>query len=197
MEGTIGEIRLFGPEWAPRNWALCYGQLLPINDYTALFSLLGTKYGGDGRTTFGLPDLRGRVAIGSGYGPGLTDRRNGQRSGEEYHTLIASEMPQHNHQLSISNPTVNSVQASVKVGSGNDAQAPQGKYPGGSISGPIYSASTDGTFADDAVEFSDLQFNPITSQMGMAGGSTSHNNMQPWTCVSYIICLQGIFPQRS
>ena len=87
MEGMIGEIRMFGGNFAPRSWALCEGQLLPISQNSALFSILGSTYGGDGRTTFGLPDLRGRCALGNGNGPGLTDRRLGQKSGTETNTL--------------------------------------------------------------------------------------------------------------
>ncbi|MEM7375769.1 MAG: tail fiber protein [Bacteroidota bacterium] len=97
MEGTISEIRGFGPTWTPRNWTSCQGQLLPISSNTAFFSLIGTIYGGDGRSTFAVPDLRGRTPIGQGAGPGLTSRSNGQRSGEEHHNLSVHEMPAHNH----------------------------------------------------------------------------------------------------
>src|SRR5215212_259973 len=97
MEGTIAEIRLFAGNFAPRNWAFCAGQILPIAQNTALFSLLGTTYGGNGQTTFALPDLRGRVAVGAGQGPGLSNISLGQVAGETTHTLISQEIPAHNH----------------------------------------------------------------------------------------------------
>lgn len=99
-EGMIGEIRMFGGNFAPRNWAKCEGQLLPINSYQALFSILGTTYGGDGRTTFGLPDLRGRVAMGPGTGPGLSNIRLGQQTGSQQATLKKTKMQMHTHKVS-------------------------------------------------------------------------------------------------
>ncbi|MEM8909888.1 MAG: tail fiber protein, partial [Bacteroidota bacterium] len=97
MEPFIGQIMMFGGNFAPRGWALCNGQLMPISQNQALFSLLGTTYGGDGRTTFALPDLRGRAAMHAGHGPGLTDRRLGQRSGTETNTMNTLQMPSHSH----------------------------------------------------------------------------------------------------
>src|SRR5688500_15190919 len=97
MEGTIGEIRLFAGNFAPRSWAFCSGQILSIAQNTALFSILGTTYGGNGQTTFALPDLRGRVPLSPGQGPGLPNYTLGQMSGETTHTLTQSEMPTHNH----------------------------------------------------------------------------------------------------
>ena len=98
-EPFLGEIRLFGFNFAPRGWSFCTGQLLPISQNSAVFSLLGTTFGGDGRTTFGVPDLRGRVAIGVGQGPGLSDRRWGQRGGAETTTLNVNQMPNHRHHI--------------------------------------------------------------------------------------------------
>jgi microcystin-dependent protein len=103
MEGTIGEIRLFAGNFAPRAWAFCEGQLLPISQNTALFSILGTMYGGDGRTTFALPDLRGRAPLGVGHGPGLSDIRQGEKGGAEQVTLTTAQLPSHNHQLQVAN----------------------------------------------------------------------------------------------
>ncbi len=101
MDPFIGEIIMFGGNFAPRSWALCDGQLLPINQHSALFSILGTIYGGDGRTTFALPDLRGRAAIHAGHGPGLSDRRLGSRSGTETTTIQIHNLPVHSHTVII------------------------------------------------------------------------------------------------
>ena len=101
-EPFVGEIRMFGFNFAPRGWAFCHGSLLPIAQYNALFSLLGTNFGGDGRTSFGLPDLRGRCPIGEGTGPGLSTRRLGEKSGAESHTLTVNQMPSHTHNLASS-----------------------------------------------------------------------------------------------
>src|SRR5215212_9817165 len=111
MEGYIAEIRLFAGNFAPRGWAFCAGQILSIASNTALFSLLGTTFGGNGQTTFGLPDLRGRVAVGPGQGPGLPSYDLGQMAGETTHTLIINEMPAHNHQA----------QAAGNSGAGNSS----------------------------------------------------------------------------
>ena len=135
MEGNISEIRLFGPVWAPRNWLSCSGQLLSIAQYTAFFSLIGTLYGGDGRTSFGLPDLRGRVAVGAGLGPGLTPRSNGQAGGVEGVTLNTLEIPAHNHSAQTSTPTVASSSierlSSLSYPCPRHRQGPQRRYPQG------------------------------------------------------------------
>ena len=172
MEGTIGEVRMFAGTFAPRSWAFCHGQLLPISQNTALFSILGTTYGGDGRTTFGLPDLRGRVPLGVGRGPGLTDRRLGSRSGEENHTLSVNEIPSHGHQVRCRN----------EEGNSND---PTGNVP-----------------AKPSIETDQYSSEAATQSMSggsvaNAGGGSQHNNMQPWLGMNYIICLQGVFPSRS
>lgn len=194
MEGYISEIRMFGPVWAPRNWLLCQNQLLAISSNTALFSLIGTLYGGDGRTTFALPDLRGRAAIGSGNGPGLTPRVNGQKGGQETHTLNITEMPLHNHSVIKSG----SVSASFHANSG-----------GGTAASPTNGATLAGESAPSSFFYNtntpDVTLNPasVTVQdtqnftVGNNGGNLSHNNMQPWACVAYIICQFGIFPSRS
>jgi len=175
-EPFLGQIYLVGYNFAARGFSLCNGQLLPISQNSALFSLLGTTYGGDGRTTFALPDLRGRVPMHFGNGPGLTDRRLGQRSGQETVTLTAAEMPSHSH-------TVNATNAD------GDKGGPGGKIlaaspPGGNGSETIYSDTAP------------------TKQMNSAmisntGGSQAHQNMQPYLVLNYQIALQGIFPSRS
>lgn len=170
-EPFIGEIRMFGGNFAPRGWALCDGQILSIAQNTALFSLLGTTYGGNGQTTFALPDLRGRVPVHPGQGPGLTNRTLGQTGGEEAHTLISTEMPVHNH-------IVNAKSA------GGSAATPANNVPAGST-------ARDNQYAPAA----DTTMSP--SMVGSAGGSQPHNNMQPYQCVNFIIALEGIYPSRN
>lgn len=171
-EPFIGQIMIFGGNFPPKNWAFCDGSLLPIQQNTALFSLLGTMYGGDGRVTFGLPDLRGRVPIGMGQGPGLSIYQEGEKGGQETHTLQISEMPGHIHP--------------VAVAASNEASSPQNR-PGGNVLGAanIY----------DSPASADAALGGVSS--GPAGGSAAHENRQPYLAVNYIIALYGIFPPRS
>jgi microcystin-dependent protein len=171
-EPYIGQIYLVGYNFAQRAFALCQGQLLPISSNTALFSLLGTIYGGDGRTTFALPDLRGRSAIGMGNGPGLTGRSIGQRGGQERHTLTQSEMPQHNHTTTLR-------------GSEEDAISTD-PATGVLAAGALYHAGAP-----------DVSFPSSAITAGNAGGSQPHNNMQPYLVLNYEIALQGVFPSRN
>ena len=164
---------MFGGNFAPRNWAFCDGQLLPINSNQLLFSLLGTTYGGDGRTTFALPELRGRVAIHPGNGPGLSPYRLGQKGGTETVVLTTAQIPQHSHAVV---PPCNSA--------GQDDTDPAGKVAGEG-DGDIY-ANAPG--ANQVMRSFDS---------GSTGGSQSHTNIQPYNTVNYIICLQGIFPSRN
>lgn len=171
-EPFIGEIRMFGGNFAPRGWALCDGQLLAVSQNDALFSLLGTIYGGDGRTTFGLPDMRGRVPVHEGSTPGLTPKRLGQKGGVEAVTLTANEIPQHDHAMS----------ASTDVGS---SDSPAGNYVAENSRTRLYRNVSSAT-APMAGDF-----------LGNAGGGQPHNNMMPFTCVNYIIALVGVYPSRS
>ena len=170
-EPFIGEIMLTGANFCPRGWADANGQLLAVAQNAALFSLLGTTYGGDGRTTFGLPDLRGRVAIHTGQGPGLSNRNQGSKSGAEKHTLTVSEMPQHIHGLRGSNNA-----ATAKIPSGNvPAKTRRNAYAPGS--GPL---------------------SPMAStSLGPAGNTQPHNNMQPFLTIRFCVALQGIYPSRN
>jgi microcystin-dependent protein len=174
-EPFIAEIIMFGANWAPRSWARCDGQLLPVAQNTALFSLIGTIYGGDGRTTFALPDLRGRVPIHEGTGLGLTPRTIGQRSGEENVTLTVQEMPAHNHAASFHTESklgTNPLNPTNKLfASGNSYADPD---PGDNR-----------TLAPEAIS------------MQNTGGNQSHRNMQPYLVVNFIIALQGLYPSRS
>ncbi|MBW2736512.1 MAG: phage tail protein [Deltaproteobacteria bacterium] len=171
MEPFIGMIVMFGGNFAPRGWALCDGQLLAINSYSALFSVLGTAYGGDGRTTFGLPDLRGRVPIHPGSGPGLSSRRLGEAGGQENVWLTANQMPSHTH----------AVQQNCSSEKGLSSR-PEGNYPA-VTAGASYAESSDGQMGTDVVN--------------NTGGDQSHSNVQPFRCVNYIIALQGTYPSRN
>lgn len=168
-EPFVAEIRIFAGNFAPRNWAFCDGQLLPIAQNTALFSLVGTIYGGDGRSTMGLPNLQGRAPMHPGRGPGLTDRRLGEKVGVNTVTLSAAQLPSHSHNLMSFNSTSTDTPSSA-VGLGN---------------APIYGAGT-GTkvsLASNAVQAS--------------GGGQAHNNIQPFLAMNFIIALQGLYPSRS
>lgn len=166
-EPFIGQLMLVGFNFAPRGWAFCDGSLLSIAQNTALFSLLGTTYGGNGQTTFGLPDLRGRAAIGFGQGPGLSNYSQGQTAGTETVTLIPTQMPQHTHG------------ANCFVGD------PGGNSPSNAFlaNGDIYNATANGVM------------NP--GMITPAGGSQPHDNLPPYLVLNWIIALEGIFPSRS
>lgn len=166
----IGEIRMFAGNFAPRSWAMCDGQLLLISQNDTLFSLFGTIYGGDGRTTFGLPDLRGRVPIHYGSGPGLTPRSIGQKSGVENVSLNTNEMPSHDHPL----------QASTDIA---DQTAPAGNVTAQPSAADLYFA------ADPTVP---MNANAVTR----TGGSQQHTNVMPFLCVTFIVALFGIYPSR-
>lgn len=166
----VAEIRIFGGNFAPRGWAFCDGQLLPISQNTALFSLLGTTYGGDGRTTFALPDLRGRSPLHQGQGPGLSSRQLGEPAGVENVTLTQSQIPVHTHALASGGAAV--------------ATNPGGNRFGQPASAKIYGPAT------SMVPMS-------AAAIGSAGQNQAHGNRQPYLVLSFIIALQGIFPPRS
>ena len=168
----IAEIKMFAGTFAPRNYATCDGQLLNISQNSALFSLVGTTYGGDGQTTFALPDMRGRVPIHVGTGPGLTSRPLGQRSGAE--TALSSNVPAHSHTFKV---PCNDEDGETDEPQGNFAA----KAGGGET---IYHSS------------SNAQMGQGTTDNSPAGG-TAHNNMQPFIVITFIIALFGLFPSRS
>ncbi len=171
MDPFLGEIIMFGGNFAPRGWAMCDGQLLPINSNQALFSILGTTYGGDGRTTFALPDLRGRVSMHPGNGPGLSPRRLGEKGGDENVTLTQAQMPAHNHQIHAANT------------GGDDTNPTTAKG---------FASAADDLYLENAPSTA-MQNEIVTS----SGGGGSHTNIQPFECVNYIIALQGTFPSRN
>ncbi|RMG77451.1 MAG: phage tail protein [Chloroflexi bacterium] len=169
-EPFIAEIRIFAGNFAPRGWAFCNGQLLPISQNTALFSLIGTTYGGDGRTTVALPDLRGRAPMHPGRGPGLTSRQLGERGGADAVTLTNAQMPQHHHDI-----TVN-----ITPAAGNN---PQGSFFSSTTASNVYAPPQNTS--------------PMAQTMvGHTGGNQAHNNMQPYLGINFIIALVGLYPSR-
>ena len=174
---------MFGGTFAPRSWALCEGQLLAISQYQALFSILGTTYGGDGRTTFALPDLRGRVAIGEGQGPGLSNRPLGQRSGTATNVLNQNQLPAHTHTV------VANLRAAPGDGTTGTADGNSLAHEARGNSVPdIYNANVPSVAMNSAA---------LNVQISNNVGSQPVNNMAPVLAVQYIICLQGVFPSRS
>ena len=171
-EPFLAEVRLVGFTFAPRGNALCDGQILPINQNQSLFSLLGTTYGGDGRTTFALPDLRGRTPVHPGDAGGLNVAL-GTKTGQERHTLLTGEMPQHTHALRASNsPADNATPGSANVVANSDI--------------PAYRSATGANLA-----------NMNSEMIQNVGGNQSHDNMMPWLAINYVIALQGLFPSRN
>lgn len=170
----LAEIRIFPYNFAPTAWAFCDGQLMPISQGTALFSLLGTKYGGDGKATFALPDLQGRAAMHPGQGPGLSLHDLGEQGGSDQVTLLQSEIPSHIHGLQAAgnNATQGTLTNNVALGT--------------TTGGALYQTQT-GT---NLVPMSANALAPV-------GGGLPHNNMQPYLTLNFCIALQGVFPQRS
>ncbi|HEX7850381.1 MAG TPA: tail fiber protein [Sphingomonas sp.] len=177
-DAYIAEIRIFGFNFAPKNWATCSGQIVSIAQNTALFSLLGTTYGGNGQTTFALPDLRGRAPIHWGTGVGLANVSLGQVGGEENHLLLLTEMPMHNHSFAAT--TAAAVKKPVNLGVFAD---------------DIDSQPVDYFAAFNAPNSSYVNLNQLS--MPPAGGSQPHNNMQPYLVLNICICMFGIFPSRN
>jgi len=172
MEGYIAQIIMFAGNFAPRSWAFCQGQIIAIAQNTALFSLLGTTYGGNGQTTFALPDLRGRVPVGTGQGPGLPNINLGEVAGNPNHTLLITEMPAHNHLVNA-------------VSEAGDAATPQGNYLANS-------GATDREYKSMGTS---VQMN--SNMISPTGGNQPFSIMQPYLGMNYVICLEGIFPSRN
>lgn len=175
-EPFIGEIRLFGGNFAPRGFAFCQGQLLPITSNTALFSILGVTYGGDGRTTFGLPNLQDRAAMGWGHGPGLSDRRIGQAIGKTTVTLTDRQLPSHTHQM---------------LGSSTVTTDDGDTTPAGNLLGTDEEEEAQIFHAPDAL----VSFG--VGAVSPSGGGQPHDNVQPHIAMNYIIALEGLYPSRS
>jgi len=172
MNPYLGEIRIFSGNFAPKGWAMCNGQLLSIQSNTALFSLIGTYYGGNGTTTFALPDLRGRLPIHQGQGQGLSPYNIGQIAGNESVTLNIQQLPRHNHNVNTNNGPGTSI------------------HPAGGL---LASTTSDKPYTTAASDGSTL--NP--SAVSFAGNSQPHNNLQPYLCMTFIIATTGIYPPRN
>jgi microcystin-dependent protein len=171
----LAEIRIFTGNFAPKGWALCDGQVMPISQNTALFSLLGTTYGGDGKSNFALPNLQGSAPMHAGQGPGLSLRDLGETGGEQTVTLLQTEMPAHSHSAQGSS-------GSNQTSPANNAWASGAKLGGGNLYAPKNAPT-------------DVQMNPFATSI--TGGNLPHNNMPPFLGLTFIIALQGVFPARS
>ncbi len=174
MNPYIGEVRLFAGSFAPRGWALCQGQIVSIQQYTALFALLGTYYGGNGTVTFGLPNLVATAAVGQGNGPGLSPRVLGETGGAAGVALLSSEIPAHTHLASaVLGGAADTMVASPANANWSNSSAGESLYATTPIDTPMLSPTFNST-----------------------GGGQAHNNMQPFVAINYIIALEGVFPQR-
>ncbi len=174
-EPFIAEIRIFAGNFAPRGWAFCDGQLLPVSQNTALFSLIGTTYGGDGRTTTALPNMQGRAPMHPGRGPGLSARRLGEKIGSENVTLTEAQIPSHSHT------------ARANKSPGNNDQTPGTTTSiGRAIQGKLFQTNTTANLVDMASE-----------TLSTTGGGQAHTNVQPFLVMSFIIALVGLYPSRS
>jgi len=189
-ESFIASMCVFAGNFAPRSYALAQGQLLAISQNSALFALLGTTYGGDGRTTFALPDTRGRVVIGAGNGPGLSNYNVGQKSGSETVTLSTAQMPSHTHTAT----TTTTGTATAHSNSSGNTDTPSGNVWSRKPRDSIYSSS-----APDVTMNANAIFLSLSSATSVSntGGSTAHENRMPYIAMNWIITLQGIFPSRN
>lgn len=172
MTPYIGEIRMFAGNFPPVGWMFCDGALLPIQTYDTLFTLIGTTYGGDGKETFALPDLRGRLPIHTGQGSGLSSRIIGESAGQETVTLVPGHLPIHNHAVNASSDTASATSASGNVLAATDS------------GNPIYRSAVAGA-------------STLGASVGNAGAAQPHDNLMPYLVVSFIICIEGIFPPRN
>lgn len=181
MEGYIAEIRMFAGNFAPRSWAFCQGQTMSIAQNTALFALIGTIYGGNGQTTFALPDFRGRVAVGTGQGPGLPNVIQGEMAGVNNATLLINNLPAHNHPVT----------GTATLKANNDAPNstdPTGRY-----------LAASNVYTNQAGDIANMNAGAIGLALtsGIAGNNQPFSIMQPYLGMNYIICLEGIFPSRN
>lgn len=201
MGPILGEIRAFAGNFAPYpDWHLCDGSLLAISANTALFSLLGTTYGGDGKTNFALPDLRGRCAIGWGAGPGLTTRVPGEKAGAENVTLTTSQMPAHAHTLGGTVPVTVAIPGSPASSGPGNLTSPINNIPavatdsgGVDVSAYVARTSENGTMGNSSTATGTAT---LSGNTGTTGSSQPHPNMQPYLAITYIIAVNGLYPTR-
>ncbi len=171
MDPFVAEIRIMTCNFAPTGWAKCNGQLLPLSQNTALFSLLGTFYGGNGKSTFALPNMQGNAPMHQGQGPGLSDRFLGEESGSQFVTLLSTEIPSHTHSL-------------VSIGDVGDVNVPTNNGFARSTGAAVYNTDSGPL----------TQLSPIA--LSLTGSSLPHNNMQPFLTLNFVIALQGVYPPR-
>ena len=191
MDEMMAVIKMFAGNFAPRSFAFCQGQTIAIAQNTALFSLLGTTFGGNGQTTFMLPDFRGRVPVGTGQGPGLSSYVLGQQAGVETVTLLSTQMPLHNHVATAAAPTlpVSNNNASSHVAAADGTLV---------LAAPVDGAGLDVYgFVGDASPAAKLNATSGAITVGTAGGSQPHTNIQPYLAMNFIICMEGIYPSRN
>jgi microcystin-dependent protein len=185
QDAFLGEVKLFAGNFAPRGWAFCDGQQIAISQNTALFALLGSTYGGDGRTTFALPDLRGRVVVGPRRGNGLSNFISGQQGGSQTNTLNTSQLPSHSHTAS------GVIRASSAKATTKD---PTGNYFASAIQVSGRDINEVSSYAP--TKNVDMNADAINVTVGTTGSGVEFNNLQPFLAINYIICLNGIFPSR-
>jgi len=198
MEGTMAEIRLFSGDFAPRSWAFCAGQTLSISTNQALFALLGTTYGGNGVTTFNLPDLRGRTVIGQGVGPGLSPRSIGEVVGTPTETLTLNQLPAHTHVAQVVAGAASGSATLYGVNAGGGSATPGGNYlaeDNGAGATAYASSGTPVAMHAGSATITNVQA-VTTVSIETNGGNQAHSNMQPSLALNYIICVTGIFPSR-
>ncbi len=201
MEGTIGEIRIFAGNFAPLSWAFCQGQTLSIASNNALYAIVGTIYGGDGVTTFKLPDLRSRIPIGTGQGPGLPDYALGNQVGQETVTLTVNQMPAHSHAATVQQASSpGSATATLNgINNAGGQSTPGGNYLGQDNGAGATSYATAGAPVAMHVGsvVANINVSPPAVMLSTNGGNMPHENIQPILAMNYIICLEGIFPSRN
>ena len=175
MDPFVAEIRIFPFNFAPKGWAFCNGQLLPISQNTALFSLLGTTYGGDGKSTFGLPNMQDNTPMQQGQGSGLSARFEGEQGGEQTVTLLQTEMPAHSH-------------PALAATGGGQGIPTNNAWASGLKTGPSL-------YSPPGANNKDVPMNPLA--LSISGGNLPHNNMMPYLTLNFCIALQGVFPPRT
>ncbi|MGQ7857369.1 phage tail protein [Pedobacter sp. WC2501] len=202
MEGTIAEVRIFAGDFAPRNWAFCQGQLLNVNSNQAVFAIVGTLYGGDGRSTFGLPDLRSRTVVGVGAGANLSVYTPGQKIGVETVPLTVNQIPAHTHTATVTPGTGNGIGNATFYANPGGGTQDNGlnAFISKDGSGQLTNYATGGTLSaldNNCIQVTNVNIPNPTVALQPAGASAGHNNIMPSIALNYIICIQGYFPSRN